>query len=93
MIRAPLTNSLFGKQVFGGKIFYQDPTFCGTVIIFISLVAKSPKPLYNLSEAGLLMGENIVQSSVEGFFKMAKILFVNPVVKKTSGTSHMASDF
>lgn len=50
-----------------GRKFYQDPTFYWYCDNFLSLVAKSEKPLYNLSEAGLLYGENIVQESVEGF--------------------------
>lgn len=65
--RDSLDELFVSQHGIGGKVFYQDPTFYWYCDNFISLVAKSPKPLYNLTEAGLLMGENIVQSSVESF--------------------------
>lgn len=51
-----------------GRKFYQDPTFYWYCDNFMGLLSASPKPLFNLSKAGLLYGENVKSSSLEEFF-------------------------
>ena len=51
-----------------GKEFYQDPTFYWYCDNFLNLAANSNRPLYNMTDAGLLYGQNIVECTIKGFF-------------------------
>lgn len=50
-----------------GREFYQDPTFYWYCDGLLELIAQSKNPLYNLTEAGLLYGENIISSNLSNF--------------------------
>lgn len=50
-----------------GREFFQDPTFYWYCDNFLSLLANSPNPLYNLSNAGLLYGNNIIAETISDF--------------------------
>ena len=58
---------IFSESLDGRK-FFQDPTFYWYCDNFLSLLSNSPRPMYNLSNAGLLYGNNIVEGSITDFF-------------------------
>jgi hypothetical protein len=53
-----------------GKIFFQDPTFYWYCDNFLTLLANSDQPLYNLTNAGLLYGQNVEHSTIKEFFNV-----------------------
>ena len=53
----------------GSKMFFQDPTFFWYCQNLKEITEKSDAPMFNCSEAGLLIGKNIQQITVEDFYK------------------------
>ena len=62
-----ISNFFVSSKSIDGREFYQDPTFYWYCDNFLNLIAQCDRPLYNLTDAGLLYGQNVINSKVESF--------------------------